>query len=292
MALRLGTALIGIFLGVLSAAVVAQSTIGKEVSVPVHLADGDELAISLDKLIAHGHKLFTAVWTSQEGGGCPMTKGTGALPSDPSSPLTFPRNFNRISAPDANSCAGCHNTPFGIAGAGGDIVANVFVLGQRFDFATFDFTDPIITRGAVSENSVAAVLQGIANSRNTLGLFGSGFIEMLARQITADLQTLRDSIGPGGSVALTSKGSRSEFWRVTIRGTGSPLAFRAFQQRVLCRMDRRLGRASSFGRFIRRVRSSRYASSRTTPSTIITASSRPSGSASIRIPTTTDSPTS
>ena len=65
----------------------------------------------LSRLIAHGELLFSANWTHQEGGGRPLTKGTGAPLSDPSSPLVFPRNFNRVSAPDANSCAGCHNSP-------------------------------------------------------------------------------------------------------------------------------------------------------------------------------------
>jgi len=34
--------------------------------------------------------------------------------------LVFPRDFNRISATDANSSAGCHNLP--TVGSGGDIV--------------------------------------------------------------------------------------------------------------------------------------------------------------------------
>jgi hypothetical protein len=85
-------------------------------------------------------------------------------------------------------------------------VANVFVLGQRFDFATFDTTDPVPTRGCVNEWGDPALLQTIANSRNTLGMFGSGFIEMLARQMTADLIEIRDSIPSGGSAALASKG--------------------------------------------------------------------------------------
>ena len=106
------------------------SRIGREVSVARHLADGEEFQISLDALLDHGKKLFTANWTSEEGGGRPLTKGNGKPLSDLSSPLVFPRNFNRVSAPDANSCAGCHNVPFGVAGGGGDIVANVFVLGQ------------------------------------------------------------------------------------------------------------------------------------------------------------------
>jgi cytochrome c peroxidase len=185
---------------------VLAADIGREVSIPRHLQDGEEFDVSLDQLLRHGKRLFTAVWTNQEGGGRPLTKGNGNPLADPSSPLEFPRNFNRISAPDANSCAGCHNAPFGIAGGGGDIVANVFVLGQRFDFSTFARGDKVPTRGSVDERGVKVTEQTIANSRNTLGMFGSGFIEMLSRQMTADLQAIRDAIPPGGSAALVSKG--------------------------------------------------------------------------------------
>src|SRR6266496_5949311 len=93
------------------ATLLSQSSIGREVAVPNHLADGQEFSTPLHDLLAHGQKLFTAVWTIQEGGGRPLTKGTGNPLSNSSSPLLFPRNFNRISAPDANSCAGCHNVP-------------------------------------------------------------------------------------------------------------------------------------------------------------------------------------
>ncbi len=123
--------------------------IGQEVAVPQHLQDGEEFLITLPELIAHGELLFGAMWTNQEGGGRPLTDGTGNPLVDPSSPLVFPRDFNRISAMDAISCSGCHNAPR--IGGGGDIVANVFVLGQRFDFATFDDADPIPTRGGLDE---------------------------------------------------------------------------------------------------------------------------------------------
>lgn len=121
------------------------SQIGREVAIPHHLQDGEEYQLTIAKLIAFGEKLFTAKWTSQEGQGRPNTKGTAAGPSlsDPSEPLTFPRNFNRISGPDSNSCPGCHNEPF--IGGGGDRATEVFVLGQRFDFATFDHSDVIPT---------------------------------------------------------------------------------------------------------------------------------------------------
>ena len=180
--------------------------VGKEVSVPRHLADGDEYTIPMRRLIDHGRLLFAANWTAEEGGGRPMTKGTGAAISDAASPLVFPRNFNRVSAPDANSCAGCHNAPFGMPGGGGDFVANVFVLGQRFDFASFDPADPIPTRGGVDETGAPVRLQSIANSRASLGMFGSGFIEMLARQMTSDLQAIRDGLASGQSAPLSSKG--------------------------------------------------------------------------------------
>ena len=117
------------------------SQIGREVAIPVHLQNGEEYTLSTRNLIAFGKKLFTARWTSQEGAGRPLTKGTGNPVADPLAPLVFPRNFNRISGPDTNSCAGCHNLPD--IGGGGDIVGNVFVLGQRFDFATFNPTDTL-----------------------------------------------------------------------------------------------------------------------------------------------------
>src|SRR2546422_5270793 len=147
----------------------AQTPIGREVAIVRHLQDGEEYQVSVPQLVEHGKKLFTAVWTEQEGGGRPLTKGTGAPLSDPARPLVFPRNFNRLSAPDANSCAGCHSQPFGIPGGGGDIVANVFVLGQRFDFLTFDPFDKLPTKGSVDEIGRPVTQQTAANSRATLG---------------------------------------------------------------------------------------------------------------------------
>ncbi len=162
------------------------SRLGREVAIERHLQDDEEFRIGIPDLIEFGRKLFTANWTVQEGGGRPLSKGTGDPLSDPAAPLVFPRNFNRVSAPEANSCAGCHNVPF--IGGGGDFVANVFVLGQRFDAVTFNPTDAVPTRGAADDTGRLVNLQSVANSRNTLGMFGSGYVEMLARQITADLQ--------------------------------------------------------------------------------------------------------
>lgn len=190
--------------GIFLAASLGAVEIGRELAIARHLDDGQEFTVSRQALLAHGKQLFAAVWTGQEGGGRPLSKGTGKPLADPSDPLVFPRNFNRISAPDANSCAGCHNVPH--AGGGGDIVANVFVLGQRFDHITFDPNDPQPTKSSHDERGAFATLPEIANSRATIGMNGSGYIEALARQITADLQAERNSIVPGGTVALGSKG--------------------------------------------------------------------------------------
>lgn len=191
-----------------SAAVQAQTPelIGVETSGYEPIPDGDEFDMPVDELLRRGEKTFSAIWTVQEGGGRPMTTGTGSPLADPSSPLVFPRNFNRVSAMDSNGCAGCHNAPFGVAGGGGDFVTGVFVAGQRFDAATFDHADPTAKRGSVDEAGNFVTLGSIGNYRATLGMFGSGYIEMLARQITVDLQTIRDATNAGESNALVSKG--------------------------------------------------------------------------------------
>ena len=187
--------------------------LGREVAIPVHLQDGDEFNVPMRQLIQYGEQLFNAKFTIQEGAGRPFSKGTGAPISDSSSPLVFPRNFDRISSPDANSCSGCHNAP--VPGAGGDRVTEVFVLAQRFDHLNFDHNDRTPTRGAVDESQTFVAMEnstndpmthGATNDRKTIGMNGSGFVEMLARQITADLQAERDATPPGTSMALLSKG--------------------------------------------------------------------------------------
>lgn len=178
--------------------------IGREVSIPRHLQDGEEYTLPLRALVEHGRRLFDANWTREEGAGRPLTKGNGNPLADPAAPLVFPHNFNRVSAPDANSCFGCHNQP--VSGGNGDIVANVFVTAQRFDFATLDGSETVPTKGNVDERGQPANLHTIGNSRATLGMFGSGYIEMLARQMSEELQARRDGLAPGAATNLVAKG--------------------------------------------------------------------------------------
>lgn len=177
---------------------------GRELAIPVHLQDGEEFTTPIRQLIQYGAQLFNAKFTVQEGAGRPFSKGTGAAISDPGSPLLFPRNFDRLSAPEANACSGCHNVP--TSGAGGDRVTEVFVLAQRFDHLTFDHRDGITMRGAIDESGRFVTMESATNDRKTIGMNGSGFIEMLARQMTAELQAERDATPPGSSRALVTKG--------------------------------------------------------------------------------------
>lgn len=194
-------------LSVIASVTYAQASgpqLGREVAIPSHLQDGDEFTTPIRRLIEYGEKLFNAKFTIQEGAGRPLSKGTGAPLSDPTSPLTFPRNFDRLSAPEANACSGCHNAP--VVGGGGDRVTNVFVLAQRFDHLSFDHNDGITLRGAVDETGKFVGMENATNERKTVAMHGSGFLEMVARQMTAELQAQRDATPPGSSRTLITKG--------------------------------------------------------------------------------------
>ncbi|MGE0814662.1 MAG: di-heme oxidoredictase family protein [Vicinamibacterales bacterium] len=221
MRVRISSALTAAAIAWMAATVATQgrAPIGRELAVPRHLADGEEYTVPMHVLLDYGRLLLDARWTTQEGAGRPLTKGTGAPLTDPMNPLVFPRAFNRVSGPDSNACSGCHNSPFGLVGGGGDIVANVFVLGQRFDFASFDGNDAMATHGTADERGLATTLQSIANSRITVGMFGSGYIEMLARQMTGELQASRDATSPGTSRRLVASGV--DFGRIARRPDGS-----------------------------------------------------------------------
>ena len=79
--------------------------------------------------------------------------------------------FSRTSGPDSNSCFGCHNDP--VVGGSGDDIANVFV-SEGFESAQFDSIDP-----------------SFSSERHTIALMGAGLVELLAREMTADLQAIR-----------------------------------------------------------------------------------------------------
>src|SRR3989442_8069414 len=151
----------------------------------VNQSDIENGAIRFNQLLEIGESIFTARWTKLDGQGRPAATGAGTPTKRDKS---HDPGFLRTSGTDATSCADCHNQPT-VGGAGG-FVANVFVLAQVLD--------PVV-------DSVSAEF---SNERNSLGMNGSGAIEMLAREMTTDLLAIRaDAIAGARSsgVSVTKK---------------------------------------------------------------------------------------
>lgn len=156
--------------------------------------DLEALAASSDDPIARlqplGKELFKAKFTTLDGAGRP--DATGAIVPTKvrrKSHLTF----QRLAGLDANACASCHNEP--VTGGAGSFTANVFV-SEGFESADFDTIDP-----------------QFSNERNTNALQGAGLIELLAREMTADLRAQRQALlkkarasGQPETATLESKG--------------------------------------------------------------------------------------
>lgn len=146
--------------------------IGERPALEVHISQDDieNHLFSFSDLLGIGEDIFAARWTKLDGQGRPAATGDGTpTHRDPA----HDPGFLRTSGPDSSSCADCHNQP-AIGGAGG-FVSNVFVMAQTLD--------PVI-------ESVSAEF---SNERNTLGMNGSGAIEMLAREMTGQLLAIRES---------------------------------------------------------------------------------------------------
>lgn len=169
----------------------------------INQAEIENNLISFERLLEIGEEIFSARWNILGGQGRPAATGNG-VPSRRDPVRNIP--FSRTSAPDASSCADCHNQPF-VGGAGG-FVANVFVLAQTLDPVT---------------DSISAEF---SNERNTLGMNGSGAIEMLAREMTEDLISIRQSAifrarssGKAATVSLDTKGVN--FGEITAHPNGT-----------------------------------------------------------------------
>ena len=185
-----------------------------------HLEQADIVAgeVGFAELFAAGEALFAAQFNVCDGQGRPAATGTGEkrLADEPA--------FIRTSAPESNSCHGCHAQPR--AGGAGDFVANVFVMAQALD--------PVTESLSVE----------LSNERNTLGMFGSGAIDMLAREMTSDLQAQAAGLADG-THTLTTKGVDFE---VTIAG-GAVVASRGVDTDLVIKPFHQAGVAVSVREF-------------------------------------------
>lgn len=160
-------------------------------------------SVSFSELFNFGRFLFVDQFNLLDGFGRPGATGNGTPThrNPAGKPLML-----RTSGPDANSCASCHisNQP----GGAGEFTANVFVLAQVLDPPT------------------ESVSPDFSNERNTLGMEGSGVIDMLAREMTADLLAIRAaaasaaaSAGHDVTKSLDTKGVN--FGTITAHADGS-----------------------------------------------------------------------
>jgi len=144
--------------------------IGDERVLVRHIAEAEAAAMPIAALSARGKRLFEARFTTLDGAGrpaatqsdVPVKRRPGETPA-----------FFRTSGPEANSCAGCHNQP--AVGGAGDFVTNVFA-SEGVNDPDFDSLDP-----------------QFSGERGTPPVHGAGLIELLAREMTRDLQTQRDA---------------------------------------------------------------------------------------------------
>ena len=156
----------------------APLTIGDEPALKIHTSQAavERGDLTLEEVLERGQAMFTTSFNTLDGAGRPETTDTSSSNFRPRQ--EFPRNFNRISGPDANTCVACHSVPR--LGGGGDNSNNVFVLADRFPFVNFDMGEG----DAFEELS----LDMVGDERAALSVFGSGLMEMLAREMTVDLQ--------------------------------------------------------------------------------------------------------
>ena len=193
-----------------------QVAIGDEPALSLHTNQDDIESgrLETDEIIDRGRELFLASFNTLDGAGRPGTTDVGD--SNTRSPRMFPDNFNRISGPDANTCAVCHHLPR--LGGGGDNAVNVFTDAERLPFVNFD--------GGEGDGLQEQTLRSVGNERNTAGIFGIGFVELLAREMTVELQGIVDgateeskSAGVPVTRDLVAKGV--SFGRVTARPNGT-----------------------------------------------------------------------
>jgi hypothetical protein len=183
----------------------SQQAPGEKPNLPGHVYQSDINSgkLSLDDLADAGRFLFTTEFNILDGFGRPAATGNGT----PSKRVFGSAPFMiRTSAPEANSCFGCHNKPE--AGGAADFVANVFVLAQ--------VKDPV-TESVGPEAS---------NERNSLGMHGSGAIEMLAREMTTDLIAIRQAaiqsaVSSGSPVTLSLVTKDVSFGLITGKPDGT-----------------------------------------------------------------------
>lgn len=172
---------------------------------PLDLADiaAAPMEERIARLKERGEELFTGKFIRADGAGRPLAT-QAIIPTKRRRPAH--QDFQRLAGLDANACASCHHEP--VIGGAAPFTANAFV-SEGFESADFDTTDP-----------------QFSNERGSPALHGAGLVELLAREMTHELQAQRDRAladarrsGTAQVAQLSSKGV--SFGRITANPDGS-----------------------------------------------------------------------
>ncbi len=211
--LGLGMIAASLWIGLAGTIAFAQqsSRIGEAPTITQHIDQADVNAgrLSFQQLFAAGERLFINRFNILDGQGRPGATGNfipdARFPDDRSRFSRTPA-FTRASAPNANSCAGCHNQP--VIGGAGDFSNDVLEAAPNLDPITESFAAQF------------------GNERNTPGIQGAGPIELLAREMTTELLAIRARAGQTArrtnqpvTLSLDTKGVN--FGRITVSADGA-----------------------------------------------------------------------
>ena len=196
------------FIGIIVAGFAVATAIADPIDLPgetptltprIEQSDLDDM--SLAEMIEHGRRIFSTPFTIMD--------GLGDGPIDPDDPTIFGGRptldnngqFLRVNGLDTQSCNECHSIVsnatrpplLGIGGVGG-VSTNAFFKVTGIDVADSRF------------NGFAELDNG--RFINPPFLFGSGGIELLGKEMTKDLQLLKQQAiaQPGTPIALVTKG--------------------------------------------------------------------------------------
>ena len=200
-----------------------------------HISQADIAAgkYSFKQIFDFGRRIFTTNFNKCDGAGRPGRNGAAGTHGVGSArtvdPISAPR-FTGISGPDSSSCASCHSEPE--VGGAASFRGNLFSpaedctpIAPLFITGTF-FGTPGVKPCKPNVITTSTGFFNVFTERGSLGLFGSGAIELLGREMTDDLQNERaagiasaQSLGHDVVVQLSTKGV--SFGQLTAHSNGT-----------------------------------------------------------------------
>jgi hypothetical protein len=193
--------------------------------------------LTFKEIFRFGQQLFITNFNKCDGAGRPGRAGEagahGVGNERPINPLSRPR-FTMLSGPDSSSCASCHFEPQ-VGGAGPfnanlleqapdcDPVAGIFLIESLFGTGS----DQRPCRPPVgTPTDTGGGFNDLFNDRGSLGLFGSGAIELLSIEMTDDLQNLQaqaieEAQTAGGDVTVELETKGVHFGTLTAHPDGT-----------------------------------------------------------------------